>query len=113
MREDIFECTKNSGFWGDMMMGYVHRFLGMTIVIFSMAACKGTWTLEECTVAGSEDCNSCISLPDNSYQTCTYAANSFDPEHTLRPDEYTNSCSDGGEFLEAYKQGWTNRGCSE
>ena len=95
------------------MMRYTQRLLGMAIFILSLTACKGTWTLEECTVAGSEDCNSCISVPDSTYLTCDYSSSYFDPEHTLRPDEYTNSCSDGGEFLEAYKQGWTNRGCSE
>ena len=92
---------------------FIRRLLGLAVCILSLGACKGTWTLEECTVAGSEDCNTCISFPDASYQTCDFSAESFDPEHSLREEEYTNTCSDGGEFLEAYKQGWTNRGCSQ
>ena len=95
------------------MLRYVHKLFSVGLVILSIAGCKGTWTAEECTIRGSEDCNLCVSVSENSYQTCDISAAEYDPESTLRDNPHANTCSDGGELLTAYTLGWANRGCAE
>ena len=95
------------------MLRYVHNLFLFGLFILALSGCKGTWTLEECTIQGSEDCNFCVSDSGNSYQSCDISAEEYDPESTLQDNPNSNTCSDGGELLTAYKQGWVNRGCSD
>ena len=95
------------------MLRVVHNLFSVGIFILPLAACKGTWSSEECTIRGSEDCNSCVSVGENDYATCDISADEYDPESTLKENPHANTCSDGGELLTAYKQGWLNRGCTE
>lgn len=95
------------------MLRYVQNLFSVVLFVLPLAACKGEWTAEECTVRGSEDCNLCVSVAENSYQTCDISAGEYDPESTTRDNPNANTCSDGGEMLTAYTLGWVNRGCSE
>ena len=105
--------TRTNLFREIVMLRSIQKLLSVGFVILPLTACKGTWTSEECTTRGSEDCNTCVSITENTYQSCDISAGEYDPESTMKENPFANTCSDGGELLTAYKQGWVNRGCSE
>ena len=68
-------------------------------------------TAETCQTAGSTACGSCL----DGNQSCSTTDNSFYSPESPRDSngELIMSCSDGGAKLQAYTDGWTNRGCTE
>ena len=94
------------------MFKNVRQLLLVGAVLLPQVACESPKTVEECTAEGSADCGSCESLNNQSSDTtldCSESGDFYDPEYTGYELEHT--CSDGAALLEAYKEGWVNRGC--
>ncbi len=95
------------------MFKNVRQLLLVGVVLLPQVACESPKTAEECTAEGSADCAYCEEIYNNeSSETtpdCSEGGDFYDPEYAGYELEHT--CSDGAALLEAYKEGWVNRGC--
>ena len=78
-----------------------------------------TLTTEQCRQLGSEDCGACLSEMQDFLCAEDFdqgSSPSFDPERSSMDRNgnrftRTDNCSDGGELLLAYRNGYVTRGC--
>ena len=104
------------------------RFTTLLISCFIIAVCSwacgsdsddsgddsaGSLTAELCQSFGSQDCGEC--LEGNIVSLCqNLQNNSYSPERARGNTDgilYNGNCSDGGELLQAYMNGYAFRGC--